>query len=293
MTDDSILPKSLQERMELYERAMALHRRGFTSGEIRRALGVSWYEVGSWLRGNKPKRVGKYEPDLSPSKDLAYVAGFYLGDGKEAGEEHKVRFGLADPEQLQYVGGLVAKLLGRSPKPLGMEGGFYVVQYDSVVLSDFLHHDIEWLAEYLKDFVPDFLRGFFDAEGYASCRVDLVTHRVPRMTVGAANTNLDYFGCIRGLLALRGISSGLHRTNKAGQSMTIRGRTWIRRHDVYHIQITKDEEIAKFRDEIGFRIPTKADKLTSLVEMIPMEAEERFVWFTARYAKKGRKWLRI
>ena len=292
MSDDAPLPISLLNRIDLYEMEAALRREGLTNHQIGESLGVSRDLVGYWLRGNRPKRVSKYEPDLRPSKDLAYVAGFYLGDGKDAGDEHKVRFGLADPEQLEYVGGLVAGLLGRAPKPLGMEGGFYVVQYDSVVLSEFLNHDIEWVVEYLKDFVSDFIRGFFDAEGYASCRVDLVAGRVPRMIVGAANTNLDYLDCVRRLLALRGIRPGLHRTNKAGQKMTIRGQTWIRKHDVYHLQISKNDEIMRFRKVIGFRNPTKADKLASLVRMIPMEPKERFVWFIARYARQGRRWLR-
>jgi len=100
--------------------------------------------------------VSRYEPDLTPSKDLAYVAGFYLGDGKDAGEEHKVRFELADQEQLVYVGDLVAKILGRDPKPLDRDGTFYTVQYDSVVLSDFLNQDIATLVSYFKDFIPDF-----------------------------------------------------------------------------------------------------------------------------------------
>ena len=75
--------------------------------------------------------------------------------------------------------------------------------------------------------------------------------------------------------------------------MTIRGQTWIRKHDVYQIQIAKGEGITRSRDEIGFRDPTMADKVASLIRMMPMGPEKRFVWFTARYARRGRKWLRI
>ena len=85
--------------------------------------------------------------------------------------------------QLEHVGILVAKILGRAPKPLGLEGGFFVVQYDSVVLSDFLDYSIERLVECLRGFLSDSLGGSFDAEGWASGQVDLVTHRVARLTV--------------------------------------------------------------------------------------------------------------
>ena len=237
MDESGRLPASLRRRLGLYEKALRLHKKGLTRSQIGNELGVGKDTVGIWLRGGKPKRVSRYEPDLTPSRDLAYLAGFYVGDGKEAGEEHKVRFGLADPEQLDYVGGLIAKLLGREPKPLAMEGGFYVVQYDSVALSDFLHHDMEWLAEYLRDFVPDLLRGFFDAEGYVSPVINFERAPLDSVIVGAANTNMEYLKTVATLLSGLGIWSRMRATNKRGQTMTIRGKTWTRKRDVYHCLI--------------------------------------------------------
>ena len=87
--------------------------------------------VGTWARGAKSRRVPRYDPDLSPSPDLAYLVGFYLGDGRSAGNEHKVRFKLADKSQLEHVSRLVAKLLNREPKEIKMDASFYVVEYDS------------------------------------------------------------------------------------------------------------------------------------------------------------------
>lgn len=215
-----------------------------------------------------------------------------MGDGKGAGEEHKVRFELADEGQLEYVGGLVAKLLGRDPKPLGRDGTFYTVDYDSVALSTFLDQDFRTLVEYLRDF-KGFLQGFFDAEGHAICSVDMARRRVRNLTVGAANTNLDYLNHIGYLLARLGIDFRLYRTNKAGQKMVIRGQVWTRKHDVYHILVRGDARAEMSYRRVGFRNAQKAEKLSSLVEMIPTEPSQRFAWFTARYARKDRKWLRM
>lgn len=293
MSGCTLLPKGLRDRIDLYERAVALHRDGQSNSRIGSALGVSRDIVGYWLRGNRPKRVGRYEPDLSPSSDLAYVAGFYLGDGKDAGEEHKVRFELADREQLEYVGGLVAKILGRAPKPLGRDGAFYTVQYDSVVLSIFLNQDVEKLVEHLKDFARDFLQGFFDAEGYVTCNVDAAWHRVKGIHVGVANTDPDYLHAIRASLDALGFAPHLRVTNKEGRTMTIRGRTWVRRKNVYHLTIGGIGQVRRFRALVGFRNRTKAGKLDDLLLMSQMGPQRRFAWFTSRYRKEGRKWVRM
>ena len=106
MPQEPIIPPSLERRIALYNKTTELRAKGLSNTEIARELGVDIDRVRAWARGEKPKRVHRYEPDLTPSKDLAYLAGFYLGDGKDAGEERKVRFELADREQLEYVGGL-------------------------------------------------------------------------------------------------------------------------------------------------------------------------------------------
>jgi intein-encoded DNA endonuclease-like protein len=293
MTEDRSIPDSLKKRLALYEEAGRLRSLGMSYLQIAKQLGVSVDAARAWSKGSRPKRVHRYEPDLTPSSDLAYVAGFYLGDGKYAGQEHKVRFELADQEQLEYVGALVAKILGRRPKHYGRDGTFYTVDYDSVVLSDFLNQDVNDLVDYLKDFPGDFLRGFFDAEGYVSFAVNHQTKRAQRVVVGVANTNLEYLRRVRSLLSNLGIYGNVRRTNKQGTRMTIRGKTWIRKRDVYHLVVCRNDMVVKFRDKIGFHNSIKAEKLQDLVGLLPETPSERYVWFMAHYRKEGHKWLRI
>ena len=168
-----------------------------------------------------------------------------------------------------------------------------MVQYDSVVLSDFLNHDIGWLVEYLKDFVPDFIRGFFDAEGYVSAVLNFRKANLYSIIVGAANTNTQYLETVRDLLFGLGIRSRIRATNKRGQTMTIRGKTWIRKHDVFHCIVNGWADGAMFQEVVGFRNKAKAEKLGDLISLRNKPPHSRYDWFTANYAKRGRKWLRI
>ena len=224
---------------------------------------------------------------------MAYIAGFYIGDGKGAGHEPKVRFELADQEQLQLVSRLVAQILRRKPKQCTRDGPFYVVDYDSVVLSEYLNRPVEWLVDQLKDFVGDFVQGFFDAEGYASCQINLRTKQISSVVVGAANTRLEYLNLIERILMNLGIHSAVRKTNKKGGNMTIRGRTWIRRQDVYQIVVHGFAAVDSFHKLVGFRNRTKAEKLRDLVNLRAIAPTERYAWFVAHYRKVKRRWIRI
>ncbi len=270
-----------------------MRKSGCSIAQVARSLGIRESLVEWWLRGNRPKRIHRYEPDLRPSRDLAYVAGFYLGNGRKGNREHKVGFMLADEAQAQHINTLIARILERPPKPIGRQGTFYVVDYDSVALSDFLNSGIESLLAHFKNWERHFLRGFFDAEGYASCGVDVGRHKITEFIIGAANSRMDYLLKFRELLESLGFHPRLRCTNRAGGAMMIRGRAWIRRHDVYHILLTRSSEIGRFKQEIGFENPTKSQKLKDLLLMVPLPPKKRYVWFRAHYAKKGHKWVRI
>jgi len=292
MAKEPIIPASLQRRLELYGKAAELHAQGFSNGEIAKMLGTGAEQVRRWMRGEKPKRVHRYEPDLTPSRDLAYVAGFYLGDGKRAGKENKVRFELGDQQQIEHVGLLVAGILHREPKPWAKDRSFYVISYDSVALYEFLNRPVEKLVDYLGKFTRDFLRGFFDAEGYCTCSLDFQLRKLRSVTVGIANTKIQSLKTMARILVDLGLPCSFRRTNRRGGKMTIAGRTWTRRRDVYHISVTGFDQVKRFRDEVGFWNPQKANKLADLVALGKMPPGERYSWFVTHYTKRGRKWVR-
>jgi len=284
--------RSLQDKLMLYERAIELRKQGMSYSRIGKMLGIGKDTIGSWVRGSPPVRVWRYVPNLSPSSDLAYLLGFYYGDGRSAGEEPKVRFKLADRRQLEFVNEIVARLLGREPIPISMEDAFYVADYDSVVLSGYLESPLALQMDCISGYKKEFLMGLFDAEGYATCAVNHDRRSVSSFQVGVANTRTDYICLIKDLLGELGITGKVRKTNRAGGKMTIRGKTWVRRHDVYHLIISTHEQIKRFLRLVGFSNRSKLEKLGDLVAMIGMPPKQRYPWFRDNYRRNGRKWVR-
>ena len=277
--------------MTLFEEAQRLYSNGVTEDSIAEKLGLGRPQIREWLFEGVRPRFDRYDPDLTPRPDLAYLIGFWLGDGRSAGNQKKVRFKLADMKQLDYVNRLLARLLDREPKPLLMDGPFYVVDYDTSVLYDYLAQPLSKLKPCILAFKADFLRGFFDAEGYVSIGANISKRRLHEV-VGAANSDGEYLRLVRGLLGQLEIPTSMCVTNRKGEPMTIRGRTWVRKHDVRHVSITRDQLIRRFFDAVGFRNPAKQEKLEDLAFLQKLPSEERFNWFVNHYEKRGRRWYK-
>ena len=228
--------RTLKERLVLYARARELQSRGLEPKEIARTLGISSDQKSDWLTGQVPKRE-EYVPDLIPSPDLAYLIGAYFGDGRTAGQDDKkVRFKVANREFANSLNELVARILRTIPKAITIEKGFYCANYDSAVLYDFLQESLKTLLPWIEKFPEAFLRGLFDAEGYVSAIMDHKRRTISSIVIGLANSNIEYLTLARKILRLGGIASSLNRTNQSGMPMTIRGRTYIRKNDVYHLR---------------------------------------------------------
>jgi intein-encoded DNA endonuclease-like protein len=284
--------RTLEERLEVHSRVAELRNSGLPIKEIALALGISRREVSYWLRVERPSRT-VYNPDLTPRPELAYLVGAYLGDGRTAGkQDKKVRFKVADLCFAESLNGLVASILKAHVKPVKADGGFYDICYDSAKLYDFLQSDLASQIPLMESYPAMFLRGFFDAEGYVTQTLWHESRTMTAIRVGAANTNLEYLGHVRRLLAALGIASGLRRTNKAGQPMEIRGRSYFRKHDVFHVEIMNLGSVKAFCELVGFSIPQKENKLKDLLAiMSTLDESDRYEWFTGRYEKVGRKWV--
>jgi hypothetical protein len=167
------------------------------------------------------------------------------------------------------------------------------VNYDSAVLYDYLQQTLEGQISLIDAFPAMFLRGFFDAEGYATQSLYQQSHTLTSISVGAANCNLEYLNLVRRLLSSLGIDSGLRVTNKAGQVMEIRGKAYFRKRDVYHVEVVNLGCVRAFRSQVDFSIPAKREKLQDLLAIMSIpDPMDRYDLFTERYEKVGRKWFR-
>lgn len=233
-------------------------------------------------------------PDLKPRPELAYLVGAYLGDGRTAGpNDKKVRFHVADPDFATILNETTTAILGTQPRKIAIDRGFPSVVYDAAMLYDYLQQQLEGLTPLIDSFPEKFLQGFFDAEGYVSQSVDVTGEALRSMWVGGANTNLDYIQVVQRSLAALGIVCKTRITNRAGQTMVIRGRAFVRRRDVRHVEIRDRKSLELFKNHVGFLIPEKRGKLLCLMSLMePRDPGERFARFIAEYEKRGRRWLR-
>jgi intein-encoded DNA endonuclease-like protein len=172
-----------------------------------------------------------------------------------------------------------------------MEDSFHVVAYDSSILYDFLDKPVTEHEAMIQEFRGDFLRGFFDAEGYVS--VGLNRMRKVFFSIAVVNTNEEYLDLAERLLLSLDISTNRHVTNRKGGVMTIRGRSFVRKNDVWHLTISGFPSIRRFAEVAGFRNERKASKLSDCIILISLAPEERIRWFLAHYVKIGRHWVPI
>jgi len=284
---------SLEERLSIYSRVRELRSQGMKNSEVASTLGISSDMVGYWLRAEAP-RVQRYSPDLTHRPELAYLVGAYLGDGRTAGpQDKKVRFKVADIEFANLLNELVAKVLGASPKPITMERGFHCVDYDCAPLYDFLQQELVDFTTLIGLFPEMFLRGFFDAEGYATPMLKHSQKRFAGIMLGVVNTNADYLTAVQNLMLSFGLHSRFVTTHKAGDPMTIRGRTFIRRRDVQHLIVTRRADIELFHERVGFSIPEKKTKLDDMIIMRrQMSQKDGYSWFVSNYENLNHKWTK-
>jgi len=283
--------RRLEERQVLFDRVHELEKSGLGVREIASRLSISSRDVSYWLRVNRPSRE-VYAPDLTPRPELAYLVGAYLGDGRTAGpKDKKVRFKVADLAFANLLNELVAKSLDARIKPLTNEDGYHCISYDAALLYDFLQRPAVELEEIGDSFPAAFLRGMFDAEGYASPRLYHAKAQFTGITVGLANSNIQYLSIAQRLLLALGVRSSFTTTHLRGELMTIRGRTYLRKSEVYHLVIVRMSDVERFHRSVDFAIPDKHEKLQDMVRIVTtMDRCNAYDWFVSHYERRHRRW---
>ncbi len=282
--------RTLEERRRLFVEANKLAEDGVGHKEIGRRLAINRATVYRYVTGKDEPVYDILTPDLSDTPDLAYLSGFYYGDGRSSGNVKNVRFKLADEEHSSYLSGVIAKILQTSRKPVLREAGYYTVTYPNSTLYDFLQLPLERLLDSSKGNVEGFLSGLFDAEGYVGfiCGGAGFTGAY----VGMANTDTTLIENVRDLLYDRGMAFQFHQTNRKGSLMVVRGKTYVRRHAVYHLTTRTLGSLEKFERIIGFRIPAKHQRLVDSIYLLNINDEgERTLEFDKRYERIGRRWV--
>ncbi|WP_324736059.1 LAGLIDADG family homing endonuclease [Thermococcus sp. SY098] len=263
-----------EELYEIMECASELRTNGLSYSEISKAIAknknvrISKATIIRWCNGihNPFNRIK--EVNLKPSPDLSYVIGVYFGDASvNADKRYRYRI------RLKVIDREFAKEFAKALKSLGLNprlyyendstrSGRWSVEATSKELYLFLIRPREVLFDIAKLYPREFLRGFFDSEGY----VFVDKHNPRRAYVSVSNYDRDVLEFCQKLLDNLEIHSQIWIMRKAGAPSIIRGEQYFYKENFYELRIYRVESVRNFAFNIGFTIRRKQIKLNNFLK---------------------------
>ena len=209
-------------------------------------------------------------PDLSPSKELAYIIGVVLGDGSifvssgRGKKQYAIKLSARDKDFVEAFAKALEKVCRRKrPLPIRLlrRHGYWETHIYSKRLYEFLNQPLEKLEHVIKAYPEDFLRGFFDSEG--SVKLNITRRKRKKhvyVMITCANTNYKLLQFIADVLKYVGIKiTGIYTA----------GRRKSERHkQCYTLVIARSSEVKKFAIKIGFTIKRKRRRLEECLSLM-------------------------
>lgn len=208
--------------------------------------------------------ISKDKLPIMWSSDLAWLLGYFFGDGSyntpHYNGSHQIYFTTTEKKALKILRTRIKRIFGVTPKVYCIKNGRqYKVQCNAVIstlLAD-VFPEIKTKQKFNlpNEFVGDFLRGLFDADGNVHRRdignisirgVKAVGHGVPRVKITLANKNIILW--VKELLDKMGIKTVIHK-----ESVKL-GKKQFR---CFTIRIGGRENVDKFAWKIGFDVDYK------------------------------------
>ncbi len=208
--------------------------------------------------------IGMDKLPLKWSGDMAWILGYFYGDGSynppKYNGSHQLYFTTTEKKALDILKNRIKRVFGAEPKAyLVKNGRCFKVQCNSAVstILAFLFPSIASKSQFEipHEFVGDFLRGFFDADGNVHLRdignvtingKEVVAHGVPRVKITLANEKLIIW--IKELLGKIGINVDVH-----GENVKLKGKYF----KCFTIRIGGRDNVDNFAWKVGFDVPHK------------------------------------
>ena len=232
-------------------------RQGHSLNKVSKTLGIPKSTLSYWKNNKHKPPETRWKPQ--PTPELAYVIGVLHGDGytRTKPKEWKYIIGLEckDHEFAVEFSKALAKILNKpfkTPKHRKTRN-IYRITYESRAFYNWwTQQTLQTLKPYIehnKETITAYLRGFFDSEGSNSGNQIIVVY----------NSNTEILKYMKDLLSkyFGIVASGPLLSKPAGSIMVARNGVFIRKKDVYRIEIRKRNYVEKFLSEIGFSIREK------------------------------------
>jgi intein-encoded DNA endonuclease-like protein len=287
----------LEERMELYNKALELRRTlNWGSRRIAKLLGIKKSCVDGWIYENVIPdfcRI-KFEPKKIP--ELSYLIGVVFGDAslwKSKRGSFNLELKVKDRDFAARFADCINKLFKRKRKTTVVPSGYYYrVQIVNKAFFQFIkERGFDGLKEFIEPYPIEFLQGFFDSEGNPY----IEAKNAFNVKVGVVNTNFEILKYVQKLLIEKfGIKSGITIANKAGSETMINNRKIKRNLNVYRLMIGGFSDVKKFATQIGFTAKRKQEKLIDAfnIKENSVSRKDAIRKWKSSYVKIGREWVK-
>lgn len=267
-------------RQRMYERVRELRRQRLSYKEIRRRIfeefnvTVSKSTISYWVRyihtpyGNglgRPKEDQRLNK-LRIGSELAYVIGATLGDGCLSYDKKNYLYAITlivkDLDFAEEFARFLAVALGKEkpyrPRWDKSHNRWYIRAHSKKLYGLLCGKDVNKVRPYVghcDECISAFIRGLADAEG----AVD------KRGRIHIANTYRALIEYVAGLLARLGIHARIDEKRWKERMFVIEGRVATRRRTTFYIlEISRRNDVVRFRELVGFAIARKQERLAQL-----------------------------
>lgn len=259
------------KRLDLYYKCCKLWLKLGKLTLVSKKLKIPINTVISWIQKGSAPRPPKYIPDLSPSKELSYLAGAMWSDGDRSGlKRHEIRLPAKDKEFVKKFDKCLIKVLRKrklfpihvSDRRKEGKGIMYYVSADSKMLAEWLwRYNTKSFKECIEKYPADFIRAFANGDGNIDDEANLI-----RIGKGKNPQTYHLLSYIKKLLSKYfGITSKIKEESKS-----------------YRLYIYGEGNIVKWT-KIGFTIKEKREKLIERCKSIKHKLYEKEI---QRYQKK-------
>jgi len=194
---------------------------------------------------------------LSPSPELSYVIGAFLGDGWKqkrknmiSGIDYQISLAAIDRDFVEKFSDSIIKVLNRKPRNIYEKHRpnrqvLYTVTYGSKQLYTLLEYPLDEVIKVASPHPKSFLQGFYDAEGYVAIGKN------NSIRVGLSNSNLKMLNVSKNLLESEfGIRARIEKDTSRKKYKK-----------AYKLILRSRDDIMKFKKLVNFSIKRKAKKI--------------------------------
>jgi len=268
------------ERKRIYDEVRRLKQTdpGIDTRTLRRELGTRFQVLPSrmtlqrWLNGVTSPTTSMKGFDATPSDDLSFFLGAWIGDGwaDESDGGKRLLLKVRSYDFAKEFADCAARILGKTDtywvrRVVAKNGKWYLVKVTSLLLYDFVNGPMDELERVIGFFPRGFIRGIYTAEGNPS--VSIQSTKRPRLDVGLCITNSDLpmLNTVRNLLQVGGFSPGkLKIDREKGESTNLS----VAKRAIWQFNLSKLGDAERFAKSIGFADSEKQGKLEEAITLV-------------------------